>query len=397
VKILQVSAKHFFPPMDGGKIAALSMAEGLHKHGHTVAQFFFDTPRHPISQAAIPEQYPFRWISAPLDTRIKPLDALWNLCFLSESYNIQRFGNAALASELMQCITSGKYDLIQCESIFAWRALEPLLPQLKVPVVLRAHNVEHRIWERQAAAEKNPLKAWYLRTMATRLKRDEYRALQQVSGVIAISDTDAKALQDLGYRGPITVSGIACRMAIPKHAHPGWNEQQLFHLGAMDWLPNIQGVQWFCHAIWPEIHLQFPEFKFILAGHGGPAGFDKRQAEGIYWKEAPDTRTFMEHEGILVVPLRSGSGIRVKIIEALSLGKVVITTSVGLEGIPAIDGEHLFVADHAEAFIRALNRLKSNPALAAQISENARNFAAERFDADRLTEGLTEFYHRILS
>lgn len=371
------------------------MADMLTRAGHSVEQFFTDTPTHPLP--AIPKNYPYPVSSCYLDTRVKVGKALMNLLFSGESYNISRFGSAKLSACLLKHINNGGYNLIQAESIFAMAMLEPIRHQIQIPIVCRAHNVEFLIWERRADADQHPLRRWYLKLLASRLRRDELRLLNQADAVVPVSNIDLEHLRNAGFNGKAFVSGIACNLQPSSEPRSGKDENSLFHLGAMNWGPNVEGIDWFVQTVWPEVRKVYPSIELKLAGFSMPDRFKHMQSLGIQTYEVANATEFMESSGIMVVPLLSGSGIRVKIIEGLSLGKIIICTSRALEGIAAVDGKHLFIANSPDEFVSVLQKVKLQPGLAEAVSKNARIFAQLNYHPDSLSESLAQFYQTLYS
>ena len=382
--------------MDGGKLAMKSMAEGLKNAGIEVHQFLLGTPGHPIP-ADIPKNYPFYVHTENLDTSVRSGGALFNLLGSRSSYNLARFRSEQIAENLLLRIKAEKYDIVQTESIFALELIYPILDKIKCPVVLRAHNVEHKIWERLAQNATNPLKRFYLSKMSRRLKLEEIQRIGSVSAVVAISSSDLEQFYQMGLNVPAEVIGIA--QPLPRRENPNkLNEtQKLFHIGAMDWQPNQEAIDWFLKDVWPEVHQKFPEIPFSFAGKSMPKRYKKLNIDGVKILEAPDAYAFMRDNGLMVVPLLSGGGIRVKIIEGLSLGKVILTTSCGLEGIDAEHGKHLFICNQPADFVEVIQRLRDNPELINEVSENAINFARNNFDPQTLTNRLITFYKTLIS
>jgi glycosyltransferase involved in cell wall biosynthesis len=394
LKILQISQKNLSPPFDGGKIAMRAMAEGLRKAGHSVDQWVLDTPRQPILSAEN-TAHPDTLYSGKLDTRIKALAALKNFLFSRTSYNIQRFENKDIAIEIARLIKTNGYQIVQAESIFALALIAPILAELQIPVVLRAHNAEHMIWERMAAASSNPLVSFYLRTMSKRLKNDELHLMSRVQGLIAISDSDMKLFRSLGYRGKAVVAGIPALRILDSDANYPTNTAQIFHLGAMDWLPNREGIEWFLDKVWPQLSAHFPQLNLSLAGKSMPESICKRATDRIVIEQAENASEYMLSRGMMIVPLRSGGGIRAKIIEGLALGRIILTTSVGAEGIPVKHREHAFICDTAAEFIEAIEFLQLHPEAIEQVSKNARTFARVNYSLEEVTRPVIDLYNEL--
>ncbi len=395
LKVLQISQKNLSAPLDGGKIAMRAMAAGLRNAGCVVDQWVLDTPRQPL-QNDENTAFPDTLYSGKLDTRIKAFDALKNFIFSSASYNIERFRSEVLANEIAELVRKNAYDLVQVESIFAFALIESALKKIEVPIILRAHNAEHVIWERMAGGTNNPIIAFYLGKMSKRLKNDERTILSRIDGLIAISDTDLTLFRSLGYSGKAVVAGIpAMRIAQPNELAPT-DSNQLFHLGSMDWLPNREGVEWFLHEIWPKLSARFPNLSLSLAGKSMPDAVLKKAGGNLNIEQVDNAERFMLSHGMMVVPLRSGGGIRAKIIEGMAIGRIILSTSIGAEGIPVKDREHLFICDTAEDFIDVISYLQKHPESLERVSKNACTFAKENFSLETITKPVIDLYYELL-
>jgi glycosyltransferase involved in cell wall biosynthesis len=391
MKIIQICPKSPIPADDGGKIAMLEIAYGLNEVGVVVKQLIFETAKNPFS-AEHQANYPFEFRKLFLDTRVTVWGGLRNL-FSSKSYQLNRFENAQISQELQAWLDEEPVDLIQAESIYALASVIPVASLRKIPVFLRAHNVEFIIWERLASQTKNPLKKWYLHMQASRLKKEELYVCRHVEGIVAISEEDKKILQSHGVTAPIEVIGISTALKPASSANQDAPAKDLFHLGSMDWAPNREGIDWFIEKVWPQIRQKWPKLEFVLAGKSMPERYSKKSASGIYTAIAENSAHFMAAHGMMIVPLWSGSGIRVKLIEGLALGKVIIATSIAAEGIPVTNGKHLLIADTPEEMMFQIGRCLTDAVLVSEISKNAVIFAQEQFSRKRLTEKLLSFYH----
>jgi len=387
MKLLQLCHKPLFAPLDGGKIAMNAMAEGFRSQGVEIHQLMIETPSHKINQDLV-GKHAFAWKSSFIDTQINIASAFKNL-FNSTSYNLSRFDNSEYNNQIIKEVKDSQIDVVLAEGIYTLAGIDKLEDAGLKNIILRAHNVEHLIWKRIANQQKNPLKRCYLNMMANRLRRDELKICNKVAGIIAISEVDAEVFRSMGVTVPITVVGIG--VEIPKLSSKLTLKEQLFHLGSMDWMPNVEGIDWFIKNVWPQVRIVMPDLKFVLAGYNMPERFKQLENRGIEVKEAKNSAEFFKTEGVMIVPLQSGSGIRVKIVEGLSLGIPVISTKVGAEGIPATDKKHLFIADTSEAFVLTISELFSKPALQAEISENAITFADENYRIERLGEKSCQF------
>lgn len=164
-----------------------------------------------------------------------------------------------------------------------------------------------------------------------------------------------------------------------------WNA---YHIGAMDWLPNAQAIKWFLDEIWPEVHKTHPEFRFYYGGRNMPQSFKNNTPEGaICVGEVTDAFEFIADKKILIVPLRSGGGIRVKILEAMVAGKLVISTAIGMQGINVIADKHYLLANTAAEFIEKINWCLDNKQQAEAIAQNAVQFIKDEYSYAHIMQG----------
>ena len=397
MKVLQLCNKPPYPPVDGGTLAMNSITQGLLAAGCEVRVLSLCSDKHPVLESRMPEDYrrATRFEAVHIDLGIHPLDA-WVALWCGESYHVKRFESTVFAHRLEEVLKEEAYDVVHVESVF----LTPYLPIIRkhsqAKVLLRAHNVEHTIWQRVAQGERNPFKRWYLKHLSLTLAAYERDHLNDYDGVVSITENDAQKLRTMGCRRPM--------VAIPFGITPDTEMQveeepdTLFHIGSMDWMPNQEGVRWLLEQVWPKIHERMPQLTLYLAGRKVPDDLMRLDMEGVrVVGEVPDAMYFIASKQINVVPLLSGSGIRVKIIEAMSVGKVVVTTTIGAEGIGCTDGKDVLIADTPEQFVEQLQRCVGNPDFRRQIGSNAARLIAERYGSEQLTQQLLEFYNEILN
>lgn len=394
MRILQVCLKPPYPKVDGGCVAIAAITESLLLAEHTVKVVCMSTHKHPYNEADIPSQTvkSTTMEAVEMDTRIKPMEALFNL-FSSKSYHIQRFYSTDLELRLTQILQENEFDIIHLESIFCAPYLSVIRSKSNAKVVLRAHNIEFEIWQQLAQQEDNPLKAWYLNLLASRLKTYETKVLNEVDAIVSITTKDKVEMTKRGVQVPMTVIPIGIDVEKIEVKSVQSESLKLYHLGAMDWQPNIEGITWFLDEVWPLIESQFPSASCSLAGRKMPASLLSRSGKSLQIEgEISSVAQFISDKNIAIIPLLSGSGMRVKIVEALAYGKVVITTSVGATGIPFEDGKNILIANTPADFVAKIGLLQANPSLIQSIGLEARKLAETEFDLKNLSSKLTYFY-----
>lgn len=372
-----------------------SVTRGLIANGHSVKVLTMCSDKHPFRIDALPAGYAKQTgiEAVKMDLSIKPLDAAMAL-LCGESYNVKRFISKDFRAKLEELLKAESFDIIHLESIFLAPYLEEIRRLSNAGVVLRAHNVENKIWRQMALATKNPLKRWYLKKLALALRLYELEMVNKFDGIACIAGSDAEYFRENGCRRPITVVpfGIEPRQNDDIEEEPN----TLFHIGSMDWRPNEEGIRWFLSDVWPLVHSQLPKLHLYLAGRKMPQDLMQMEMEGVtVVGEVEDAYSFMASKQINIVPLLSGSGIRVKIIEAMSMGKTVISTSVGHCGIETEGDSNLLTANTPRDFVEQLRRCYEEPTLCKTIGDNARRHIAENYDNDKLARRLGELYSTV--
>ena len=396
MKVLQLCNKPPYPPVDGGTMAMNSITQGLLLKGCDVKVLTIETDKHPVQRERIPDEYLSQTAleSVYVDLGVKPLPAAAAM-LCGESYHVKRYISPDFARKLREILEREQFDIVHVESIF----LTPFVPLIRkhssAKVILRAHNVEHLIWRRVAQSCHNPLKRWYLKHLSLTLRAYELEHLNDYDGIVCITRNDADCFVQNGCRKPVVCIpfGIAPGEVPSVYVEP----DSLFHIGAMDWLPNLESIRWFLDEVWPVVHREVPRAKLYLAGRKMPERWMKTHIDGVsVVGEVPDAMYFIGSKKINVVPLLSGSGIRVKIIEAMSIGKTVITTTVGAQGIDYVDGENILIADTPEQFASQIRRCLNDEDFCSRVGEAAARLVAEQYDEEKLASRLLEFYNKRL-
>ena len=378
-------------------MAMAAMTESMLMAGHEVKLLCMSTHKHGFNAAAVPADILKRtkMEAVAMNTRLNPIKAFLNL-FSSRSYNVERFHSRNFEARLIGILKEKEYDVVQLESIFCTPYVDTIRKHSKAKVVVRAHNVEFRIWEQLAGNEAFAIKKWYLNLLALRLKNHEVDALQKVDGIISITEEDKQEFEQLGVKCHIQQVPIGLNVDAIRPDGLSKHPLVLYHVGAMDWKPNVEGITWFLDEIWPLIEAEFPDIQCHLAGRKMPEHLLKRSHGNLRMAGQIDSvQEFVKTKNIAIVPVRSGSGMRIKIVEALAMGKVIITTSSGAEGVPYTDGEHLLIADTPEAFVLKLRYLTENPNEIVAMGKNARKLALSAFDQKKLSSKLTYFYQNL--
>jgi polysaccharide biosynthesis protein PslH len=398
MKILMLCNKSPWPKREGGPIAMHAMISGLFQAGHSVKVLAANTNKYTVDPLTIPDDFRSKTQIefVDIDLSLSFASALFN--YLSgRSYHISRFHTKAFALKLTEILKKDTYDIIQLETLQMASYLDIIRKYSKAPVVLRAHNIEHKIWQRIAENCPNPIKRIYINHLYRSLKRFEIGILNKMDGVIAITPVDARNLDRLSHSTNIISIPFGINLdTLPENpVQP--DDASLFHIGTMNWFPNEESIKWLIAEVWPGVSKRLPGIELHLAGRYMPDWLKNLKISGIKVDgEVPDVWEYMQQFSIMVVPLFSGSGIRIKIVEAMAAGKAIITTAIGAEGINYENGQDLIIAKDARTFTEAIVKLCNDKQLRDNLGKNARMLITKEHDNKKLMLKLTGFYSELV-
>ena len=399
MNILILTNKMPYPPNDGGAIATMSMAVAFADAGNQVTILAMNTSKHFFDVARIPVELSkkIEFHGVYLNTDLSAGKALKNLLISSIPYNAQRFISEEFDKKIADLLKEKEYDIIQLEGIYVGPYIRTIRKHSKALVSMRAHNVEHEIWERTAGLAKG-FKKIYLRNLAKRIKRFEISMINNYDVLVPITERDAKRFLDFGCRIPVHVAPTGINTANLKPGFENFDFPNLFHLGALDWAPNQEGLKWFFSKVWPLVRKEHPSLKFYLAGRNAPPYFSSMNIPNVvFLGEVENAHAFIRSKAIMIVPLLSGSGLRIKIIEGMALGKAIVTTGIGIEGINGEHKQNVMIADDAESFARAIHYLLEDNNRVINMGKQASEFIFRHYDNRKIIKSLITFYNQNLS
>lgn len=399
MKILLLTKKFPYPLKDGESQAIHGLSKSLSELGCEVSLLAMNTSKHFFSGKELPPQMAhYREVrTVAVDNSISPFDALGNLV-RGTSYHISRFDLPEYHQVLATWLAEESFDVVQLETLY----LSPYVPTIRrhsdAQVVMRSHNVEHEIWERCSTNISFAPKRWYLKHLTRQLKEYERAQLNQYDLMLPITGRDEKQFKAMGFRGASHILPIGLETVCGEPNYDSYRDAPDLHfIGSLDWLPNLEGLQWFLNKVWPEIHQRFPELKFHIAGRNMPDSLlQLRMKNVVIHGEVECSCSFVSAHSISIVPLLSGGGMRAKILEAMSLGRVVISSSIGLEGISAKHRRDLFIADTPAQFVEAVADCLVRGRKLERIGRAAAARFHKRYDRRVLAGKLLNRYHKLV-
>ena len=377
-------------------MAMNSIISGLLEAGHQVKVLAVNNEKYNVTEADIPEDYKKKTgiELIDVDLSVRPMKALLNL-FTGKSYHVERFISKEFKSRLAEVLKKEHFDVVQLEMLYMAPYVETIREHSKAMIVLRAHNVEHKIWERIAKDTKFFLKRWYINHLASTLRDYELSALETVDGIAAITRKDAAFFRKYCSKPIIDIPyGVYPEEFTPKYEIEG--KPKFYHIGSMNWMPNEDGIRWFIEEVLPKTVEKVPDFVYHLAGRNMPEWLTALKNPHVdVVGEVPDAKEFVANHDVAIVPLLAGSGIRIKIIESMAMGKTVITTRVGAEGILYDEEVNLIIAENKAKMVEAIRSINENPEIAVSIGQAARKLVEETYDNRKIIARLLMFYEQI--
>jgi sugar transferase (PEP-CTERM/EpsH1 system associated) len=296
-------------------------------------------------------------------------------------YAVAKYRSPAYAAAVGTCLRTGGFDLIVCDFLVPAVNLPRDLP---CPAVLFTHNVESEIWRRHTEMKTSAIGRLLYGAQYRRMLRFEARTLARFDGVLAVSEADRDTFERIypgALRGPIYVvpTGVDTEFFAPGLET---NSRELVFTGSMDWLPNEDAMSYFCRDILPRIRANEPETALSIVGRSPTPAVSALAADSAIrvTGRVDDVRPYVQNAAIYVVPLRIGGGTRLKIFEAMAMGKAVVSTSVGAEGLPVTDGEDIVLADTPAEFATAVLGLLRDSQQRARLGDAARALVVDRYD-----------------
>ena len=362
-----------------------SLTTGLLQEGHHVKVLTLHTHKHPFLESELTSTYlettAFEAVFA--ETELNLRDAFSHM-ITGESYHLSRFHVPEMERAIEDNLRARVFDVIILESLFTTSYIPAIRRLSDAELVLRAHNVEHQLWEEVSSGMSQGPKKWLLDLFQSKLHDEEVRIMGEVDAVVAITAKDAKwfenAMADRREDAAGRVTSVPFGLDVEGRKHDCIDQppMKVLHLGAMDWTPNVQGVTWLKEEVWPEVHRATPHIELMLAGRNMPQSWASDSNLGIrILGEVESAEDTYDTPCAVVIPLHAGSGMRIKLAEALASGRPVITTSKGMEVLDLTHEEHVLVANTTKDMQAALIRVLKDDALAVKLGMNGRNWALE--------------------
>ncbi|CAM3784344.1 glycosyltransferase family 4 protein [Alicyclobacillus pomorum] len=391
MKILVVTPEVPYPLNNGGRLRVYHLVRCLVYSGHDVTVITYGSGPSSLKCDWFGSDRAFRLVQVPKPSRLVRIFSFLRALGSGVPYRFAFYSTGAMRKAVRRLLNNGQdlclveYLAMVCNVSFRGRC----------QYVIDTHNVEYRRAE-QAFSRKPSLLA---RLYVAHVKRYEARKLNIADCVLACSETDAGYFKSLTTRAPIHVvpNGVDVQFYGTRYKTESTHKTVLF-VGSLDYRPNIEGLQWFINEIWPKVMSHYPEAEFHIVGRSPKEEvtmWNMRSGVKIY-ADVPDVREYLQTASIVVVPLKSGSGTRLKILEAMASRKPIISTTIGAEGINCTHGKNIVLADNSDAFVEAILRLFADAEYRSRIAEEAWRLVSKEYDWRSVGEELDRCVREIV-
>lgn len=409
MKLLILTPQLPYPPRQGTSLRNFYIIRGLAER-HTITLLSFLESNQSVDTAVIQPLLDLCTIyTAPVPPR-STVQRLWQLVSTRRPDMAHRLYSEQFAAELRRLLAANQFDIVQVEGIELARYIEivrSVSPASKI--VFDDHNAEAELQRRNFLTDLGNPRRWlaaaYSWVQVGRLRRFERWAMVMADGVTAVSDTDRKTLEQLTInKKQPTIRAIPnCLDVLELQDLVGFQKPTRSHafdlvfIGKMDYRPNVDAVLWFTDAVWPQIRTQKPGATLAIVGQKPHARLERlREVPGITLTGWVDSvRPYLLEASVFIMPFRIGSGTRLKLIEAMAVGKAIVSTPIGAEGFPVESGQELILAETAGEMGTAVIDLLNNPAERARLGQNARQFA-QQYDWRQVIPRFDALYREII-
>ena len=397
MKILILTHRVPFPQNGGYAIVVCNTIKGLIALGHEVSLVALNAQKYNSSYYEKDElEDKINYTSFKININVSMVDAAVNL-FRKKSNNVDRYYDAEFEKLLIRELKQTAYDIIQFEGLFVTPYLASIRKVSKAKLIYRSHNIEHQVYERLAYQKSDLLKRGYLRMVARRIKDYELQQLNKFDAIAVFTAEDKKTILSYGTAIPVEIFPVGIDLTRYRPDFSKTEFPSLFFLGSLDWLPNREGIEWFIDNFYKDLTEGDLRVKFYVAGHNIPERFDDYEVMGKIFiqGEVDDAFEFVNSKAIMIVPLLSSGGMRVKIVEGMAMQKCIISTALGAEGINFTNGTNIMIANDQDEFYHAIERCISDEEFCKSVGLNARKLVEQQHDVNKVAKDLVKFYKKL--
>lgn len=393
--ILFITGRLPFPLDDGWKIRTYHLIKGMVNSGYKVDLLSY-VSEDEDSKAIEAMRNICNSVFAVIRAKHYSVADLLKGLVTSIPFSVYNYHTCQMAKAVVEIIKDNNYDFVQIEDIVMCQYLDGIVGSCS-NIILDMHNIESALLERYAFESKNYLKKNYAYLTANKLNKYEIEYGSKCSKVLVCSQEDSDILATRGLRGKIEVipNGVDTNYFQPMLEG---NDNSIVFVGSMDYHANVSGVLHFAENVFPQIRIKNPGIRWYIVGKKPTAEVLGLASDSIIVTgSVPDVRPFVAAASVVVAPLLVGGGTRLKILEAMSMGKPIVSTSIGAEGIEVSSGENIILADNDKDFADSVNELLRDRQKAEQLGKNANRQVLKGYAWNSISGRLAKMYETLLA
>ena len=388
-----------YPLTDGGAIGIYNITKSLAELGHEITLVTYPLEDEAATQDAVRAISKF----ARVEMVSKPLPPRWKVLLqtiVRGAYPIERRMMPEMFELLRKIVGREKFDIVHVDHSHMGKYGLWLKREFGLPIVLREHNFEALIYERFAHTDTNRLKRRVVGIHGQRLKREEIRFLKNFDAIAAITKEDAVLMRQAAPDAKISIIPAGVDTIYFQPSTQPEDPNQILWIGNLGWDPNYDAVRFFLTSIFPFILKSRPDAKFDVVGSESRRVSKLAERFGTRVRllgQVPDVRDYLAHSAVLVVPLRIGGGMRLKLLDFFAAGKAVVATSIAAEGNLAKNRSEIQISDRADTFAEDVICLLGNSALRKAYGQRARRLVEEQYAWPNVGRLFEQLYRSVLS
>ena len=395
MNILCITTNVPYPPTDGGRIATFEAIKHLALRGHKITVVAPINSHTEIEDVTELTKY-CTLETVAMDTQNTYRGMLCNL-FSPKPYTISKYHCNELLTKIKTIVGRKQFDIVNIDHLHMAYYGAIIKERFGLPIVLREQNVESTIMKRYCQALSNPIKKFYLWLQFKKLYSYESTIVEFFDRCFMITEVDKQRIENMNPKVKATVIPAGVDTS---YFHP-FNVQiepySIISVGSMAWLPNVEGTRWFCSKVLPRIKKKLPESRVYIVGKNPPSSIHRLASENIVITGfVKDVREYMAKAAVFIVPLKTGGGMRIKILNALAMGKAIVSTSVGCEGIDVENGKDILIADSEEDFANRTIELLEDSRKRTALGQEGLRLVRKKYQWEQIAEQMENEYLLVL-
>ena len=392
MKILQITTRLPYPLTDGGKIATYNVIKYLALRGHNITLVCFNNENKKYPEL---EKY-CKLIIIRKNLKTNYLGLFFNL-FSGIPYGISKYYSIVAKKIIYDLLKKNKYDIVHLDHLHTAYYGSFIKKEYNFPVLLQEQNTENIIMKRFYENQRNLFVKFYAYLQYEKLYKYESKICEIFDCCLMITKIDEEIIKKMNSKIKTSVipAGVDASYFYPIELKE--EEYSLVSVASMNWLPNIEGIHWFCKEILPLVIREIPKAKLYIVGKNPPTSIRNLSNHHIIVTGfVEDVREYIAKGQIFVVPLKTGSGMRIKILNSLAMGKAIVSTSIGCEGIELTDGENICIANSEKKFDEKILDLLANKNKRQRIGENGLKLVKEKYRWEKIAKNIENIYKEII-